>query len=47
VLDCNNCPRLEAVSREAIAITGVEVEVRHVTDDADMAARGVMNTPGW
>lgn len=43
---CNNCRRLEAVAREAVAMTGIDAEVRKVTDYADIAARGVMNTPG-
>ena len=43
---CNNCRRLEAAAREAVAMAGVEAEVHHVTDYADIAARGVMNTPG-
>jgi small redox-active disulfide protein 2 len=43
---CANCRRLEAAAREAVAIAGVEAEVRHVTDYAQIAARGVMSTPG-
>jgi len=43
---CNNCKRLEAAARQAVASTGIEAEVRHVTDYANIAARGVMNTPG-
>jgi small redox-active disulfide protein 2 len=43
---CNNCRRLEAAAREAVASTGVEAEFRKVTEYADIAARGVMNTPG-
>ena len=35
---CNNCKRLEAAAREAVASTGIEAEVRHVTDYADIAA---------
>ena len=43
---CNNCQRLEAVARDALALAGVEAEVVHVTDYAEIAAKGVMNTPG-
>jgi small redox-active disulfide protein 2 len=43
---CANCKRLEAAAREAVVMAGLEAEVRHVTDYADIAARGVMNTPG-
>ena len=43
---CNNCNRVEAAAREAVAMTGVEAEIRHVTDYAEIASRGVMNTPG-
>ena len=43
---CNNCRRLEAAAREAVVLAGVDAEIRHVTDYADIAAKGVMNTPG-
>ena len=43
---CANCRRLEANAREALAMVGVEAEVRHVTDYKDIAAKGVTNTPG-
>jgi small redox-active disulfide protein 2 len=43
---CNNCQRLEANAREAVAQAGVTAEIRHVTDYAEIAERGVMNTPG-
>jgi small redox-active disulfide protein 2 len=43
---CANCNRLEANAREAIALAGVEAEVRHVTDPREIARRGVMSTPG-
>ena len=42
---CPNCRRLEANAREAVAIAGVEAEVRHVTDPGDIVAYGVMSTP--
>jgi small redox-active disulfide protein 2 len=43
---CNNCRRVEAAAREAVVIAGVEAEIHHVTDYAEIAAKGVMNTPG-
>jgi small redox-active disulfide protein 2 len=43
---CPNCRRLEANAREAIAMVGLEAEVTHVTDPAEIVAHGVMSTPG-
>jgi small redox-active disulfide protein 2 len=42
---CQKCQYAEKVVREVIAATGVEAEVRHVTDYAEIASRGVMATP--
>ena len=43
---CANCQRLEQAAREAVVMAGVEAEVVHVTDFADIAAKGVLQTPG-
>jgi small redox-active disulfide protein 2 len=43
---CANCRRVEANAREALAIAGVEAEILHVTDYREIAARGVLSTPG-
>jgi len=43
---CANCKTLEANAREAVAMAGVQAEVVKVTDYAEIAARGVMSTPG-
>jgi small redox-active disulfide protein 2 len=43
---CNNCRKVEANAREAVAQLGIEAEIRHVTDYAEIASRGVMSTPG-
>jgi len=43
---CANCQRLEENVRVAVAMAGIEAEVRHVTDYREIAARGVMSTPG-
>jgi small redox-active disulfide protein 2 len=43
---CANCQKLEANARDAAAMAGVEAEVVKVADDAEIAARGVLTTPG-
>lgn len=43
---CPNCQRVEANAREAIAMAGVEAEIRHVTDPREIVAHGVLSTPG-
>jgi small redox-active disulfide protein 2 len=43
---CPNCVKLAANAREAIAMAGVEAEVVKVTDYREIAAYGVMSTPG-
>ena len=43
---CANCRRVEANAREALAMAGVEAEIRHVTDYQEILAHGVMSTPG-
>lgn len=43
---CNNCRLLEANAREAVATAGIEAEVRKITDPAEIAAHGVLSTPG-
>jgi small redox-active disulfide protein 2 len=43
---CANCNRLEANAREALARTGLEARITHVTDDAGIMAYGVLSTPG-
>ncbi|MFH1475641.1 MAG: thioredoxin family protein [Chloroflexota bacterium] len=42
---CQKCQLLESHAREAVALAGIEAEVRHVTDYAELAARGVLATP--
>jgi small redox-active disulfide protein 2 len=43
---CANCVRLEANVREAVAMAGVEAEVVKVTDYREIAAHGILSTPG-
>jgi small redox-active disulfide protein 2 len=45
----SGCPNCRAVERNVIAAlgsTGVEAEIRHVTDWAEISGRGVLSTPG-
>lgn len=43
---CGKCLKLELAAARAAARTGVEVEVRKVTDDRRIRAYGVTDTPG-
>ncbi|MEW6224708.1 MAG: thioredoxin family protein [Chloroflexota bacterium] len=43
---CQKCRYVEKVVREVIEGAGLEAEVRHVTDVAEIAQRGVLSTPG-
>jgi small redox-active disulfide protein 2 len=43
---CNNCEMLEKNAREAVMMAGVEAEISHVTDMREIAAYGVLRTPG-
>lgn len=43
---CANCRRVEANAREALALAGVEAEIRHVTDPREIVAHGILSTPG-
>ena len=43
---CANCVRLEQVAKEAVAELGLTATVEKVTDYADIAAYGIMRTPG-
>jgi small redox-active disulfide protein 2 len=43
---CENCMLLEKNVREAVMMAGVEAEIRHVTDGREIAAIGVLRTPG-
>ena len=44
---CANCVRLEANVKEALASAGIaDATVEKVTDYADIAAWGIMSTPG-
>jgi small redox-active disulfide protein 2 len=43
---CNNCKKVEAVAKEAVASLGVEATVEKVTDYADIMRYNVLATPG-
>jgi small redox-active disulfide protein 2 len=43
---CRNCHLLEEAAREAVALAGIEAEIVKVTDQAEIAAHGVLSTPG-
>ncbi len=43
---CANCKRLEANARAALLLAGIEADVVKVTDYAQIAAYGIMSTPG-
>ncbi len=44
---CANCAKLEAHAKEAAVRLGVEATVKKVTDFGEIAARGIMSTPGF
>lgn len=43
---CANCRRLEQLTREAVQAAGVEAQIVKVTDYAEIAAFGILSTPG-
>ena len=43
---CQKCQHVEKIVREVVEEAGITAEIRHVTDYAEIAARGVMSTPG-
>ncbi len=42
---CKKCNDLEASTKEALANLGMDTNIDHVTDFAEIASYGVMNTP--
>lgn len=42
---CTKCNQLEANTRTAFAQLGIDAQIGHVTDFAQIAAYGVMSTP--
>ncbi|MEZ5117379.1 MAG: thioredoxin family protein [Candidatus Nanopelagicales bacterium] len=43
---CANCQNLEKATRQAVDELGLDATIEKVTDYADIAAYGVMSTPG-
>ncbi len=43
---CANCRKLEALAKEVVGELGAEAAVEHVQDFRQIAAYGVMATPG-
>ena len=43
---CDNCKKVEAVARQAVANVGVEATITKVTDRTEYPKYGLMYTPG-
>jgi small redox-active disulfide protein 2 len=43
---CDNCKRLEQAAREAVEMAGIDASVVKVTDYGQIAAYGILSTPG-
>ncbi|RPF26650.1 thioredoxin family protein [Georgenia muralis] len=43
---CKNCVTLERVTRDAVTELGIDAQITKVTDYAEIAACGIMSTPG-
>jgi small redox-active disulfide protein 2 len=44
---CNNCKRLEQLSRDAVAEMGLDATIEKITDFDRIGKMGVMATPGF
>jgi small redox-active disulfide protein 2 len=42
---CVNCRNLEANTRRALEDMGIDADIDHVTDEAEIVGWGVMSTP--
>jgi len=43
---CENCQKVEAIARQAVAGLGIEAQVEHITDYAEIHKYPILATPG-
>jgi small redox-active disulfide protein 2 len=43
---CTNCKRLEATTRKVVESLGIEAEILHVTEYAEIMKYPILSTPG-
>ena len=43
---CENCQKVEEVTRQAVADLGLDATIEHITNRADMAPYRILSTPG-
>jgi small redox-active disulfide protein 2 len=43
---CANCKKLEAVTQKVVTNLGIEAQIDHVTDYADIMKYPILSTPG-
>lgn len=43
---CANCKKLEAVTQKVVSGLGIEAQIDHITDYADIMKYPILSTPG-
>ncbi len=43
---CENCKKVEALARQAVASLGIDAQVEKVTDHAEIMKYHILSTPG-
>ena len=43
---CENCHKVEAIARQAVAQMGVEAHIEKITDRAEITKYPILSTPG-
>lgn len=43
---CANCKRLETITQKVVSNLGIEAQIDHVTDYADIMKYPILSTPG-